>query len=182
MISTISGDSNMHFYREFARAGLTAETLPVMSLSIGEAELPALPRANMTGHLVTWNYLHEMDSAANRSFISAWRDFSGDPKAIANDPMEATWLGFNLWAAAVEKAGSLDADRIREALSGLALDAPSGFRVHMDRENHHLHKPAVIGRIDRYGIIQPVWMSESVLPPEPWSPWLKGEPRGKNAA
>jgi urea transport system substrate-binding protein len=182
VISTISGDSNMHFYREFARAGLTAEMLPVMSLSIGEAELPALPRANMTGHLVTWNYLHEMDSVANRSFISAWRDFSGDPKAIANDPMEATWLGFNLWATAVEKAGTLDADSIREALSGLTLDAPSGFRVHMDRENHHLHKPAVIGRIDRYGIIHPVWTSETVLPPEPWSPWLKGEPRGKSAA
>lgn len=182
VISTISGDSNVHFYREFARAGLTAEVLPVMSLSIGEAELPALPRANMTGHYVAWNYLHEMDSRTNRDFISAWRDFSSDPKAIANDPMEATWLGFNLWTAAVEKAGTLDPNKVRDALSGLTVDAPSGFRVHMDRENHHLHKPATIGRIDRQGIVQPVWISGDVLPPEPWSPWLKTEPRGKNAA
>lgn len=182
VISTISGDSNMHFYREFARAGLTAEVLPVMSLSIGEAELPALPRANMAGHYVAWNYLHEMDSVANRDFISAWRDFSGDPKAVANDPMEATWIGFHLWAAAVEKAGSFDPNKVREALSGLAIDAPSGFCVHMDRENHHLHKPAAIGRIDRHGIIQPVWISGDVLPPEPWSPWLRAAPRGKDAA
>lgn len=182
VISTISGDSNVHFYREFARAGLTAEVLPVMSLSIGEAELPALPRANMTGHYVAWNYLHEMDSTANRDFISAWRDFSGEPKAIANDPMEATWLGFHLWAAAVEKAGTLDVNRVRDALAGLTLDAPSGFRVQMDRENHHLHKPAVIGRIDRHGVIQPVWISGDVLPPEPWSPWLRAAPRGQDAA
>lgn len=182
VISTISGDSNVHFYREFARAGLNSEVLPVMSLSIGEAELPALPRANMTGHFVAWNYLHEMDSTANRDFISAWRDFSGDPKAIANDPMEATWLGFNLWAAAVEKAGTLDPNRVREALAGLTLDAPSGFRVHMDRENQHLHKPAVIGRIDRHGTIQPVWISGDVLPPEPWSRWLRANARGKSAA
>jgi urea transport system substrate-binding protein len=182
VISTISGDSNVHFYREFARAGLTAEVLPVMSLSIGEAELPALPRANMTGHYVAWNYLHEMDSTTNRDFISAWRDFVGDPKAIANDPMEATWLGFNFWAAAVEKAGTLDPNKVREALSGLTLDAPSGFRVQMDAKNQHLHKPAAVGRIDRHGIVQPVWISGDVLPPEPWSPWLKTEPRGKDAA
>jgi urea transport system substrate-binding protein len=182
VISTISGDSNMHFYREFARAGLTAEALPVMSLSIGEAELPALPRANMTGHFVAWNYLHEMDSRTNRDFISGWRDFTSDPKAIANDPMEATWLGFNLWATAVGKAGTFDSNKVRETLSGLTIDAPSGFRVQMDRENHHLHKPAVIGRIDRHGTVQPVWISGDVLPPEPWSPWLRETPRGKDAA
>lgn len=182
VISTISGDSNMHFYREFARADLTADVLPVMSLSIGEAELPALPRASMTGHYVAWNYLHEMDSRPNRDFISAWRDFSGDPKAVANDPMEATWLGFNLWATAVEKAGAFDPNKVREALSGLTIDAPSGFRVHMDRENQHLHKPAAIGRIDKHGTIQPVWISGDVLPPEPWSPWLQSQPRPTVAA
>jgi urea transport system substrate-binding protein len=182
VISTISGDSNMHFYREFARAGLTAEVLPVLSLSIGEAELPALPRANMTGHYVAWNYLHEMDSTLNRDFISAWRDFTGDPKAIANDPMEATWLGFQLWAAAVEQAGTLDVNRVRETLADIALDAPSGFRVQVDRENQHLHKPAVIGRIDKHGTIQPVWISNGVLPPEPWSPFLRENARSKNAA
>ncbi len=182
VISTISGDSNMHFYREFARAGLSAESLPVMSLSIGEAELPALPRANMSGHYVAWNYLHEMDARANRDFISAWRDFSSDPKAVANDPMEATWLGFQLWATAVEQAGTLDPNTIRDTLAGLAIDAPSGFQVQMDRENHHLHKPAAIGRIDRHGTIQPVWISDGVLPPEPWSPWLRATPRGQDAA
>ncbi len=123
-----------------------------------------------------------MKSRFARLSISAWRDFSGDPKAIANDPMEAAWLGFNLWAAAVEKAQSFEPARVREALCGLAIDAPSGFRVHMDRDNHHLHKPAVIGRIDRHGIIQPVWISGDVLPPEPWSPWLKSQPRSKDAA
>ena len=182
VISTLSGDSNVDFYREFARAGLSADVLPVLSLTIGEAELPALPRANMTGHYVAWNYLHEMDSTRNRDFISAWRDFSGDPKAVANDPMEATWLGFHLWAAAVEKAGTLDVNRVREALSGLTIDAPSGFRVHVDAQNHHLHKPATIGRIDRHGIIQPVWVSKDVLAPQPWSQWLAAARDGKNAA
>lgn len=182
VISTISGDSNVHFYRELARAGLAAEALPVMSLSIGEAELPALPRASMAGHYVAWNYLHEMDSVMNRDFISGWRDFIKEPKAVANDPMEATWIGFHLWAAAVEAAASTDTNKVRDALAGLSLDAPSGFRVHMDRENHHLHKPAAIGRIDRTGAIQPVWVSADVIAPEPWSPWLQSLTRGTAAA
>ncbi len=88
--------------------------------------------------------------------------------------MEATWIGFKLWAAAVEQAGSVDTGAVRAALAGLSLDAPSGFRVRVDRENHHLHKPAMVGRIAKDGGITPVWVSDTVLSPEPWSKWLQG--------
>src|SRR5262249_11189402 len=42
VVSTVSGDANLHFFRELARQGVAAAKTPVMSLSINEAELPAL--------------------------------------------------------------------------------------------------------------------------------------------
>jgi urea transport system substrate-binding protein len=94
IIATLSGDSNVHFFRERARQGLDADILPVMSLSLGEAEMPALKERNLIGHMVAWNYLHAMDTPENHSFIEEWRQFTGDPAAMTNDPMKVSWIGF----------------------------------------------------------------------------------------
>jgi len=172
IIATITGDANLHFFRELARQRVTADTIPVMSLSINEAELPALMRSNVAGHLVAWNYFHAIDSKENRAFIADWRRFTGQSKAMTNDSMEATWIGFHLWTEAVEAAGSTEIDKVRSALGGRQIAAPSGFTLKMDGKTHHLYKPAMIGRISKDGLILPVWATEGLVPPEPWSPWL----------
>src|SRR6202043_2401111 len=124
IIATISGDDNLRFFRELVREPVSADTIPVMSLSINEAELPALMRSNVAGHLVAWNYLHAIDRKENRAFIADWRRFTGQPKAMTNDSMEATWIGFYLWTEAVEAAGSTEIERVRAALGGRRIDAP----------------------------------------------------------
>jgi urea transport system substrate-binding protein len=172
IVATVSGDANVHFFRELANQEVAASEIPVMSLSITEAELPALKRSNVAGHFVAWNYLHAFDTAENRAFISEWRRFTGKPDAVTNDPMEATWIGFHLWAAAVEAAGTTDVDKVRAALGGRRITAPSGFSVLMDGKTNHLFKPVMIGRISDDGRILPVSVTEGLVPPEPWSPWL----------
>jgi len=172
IVATVSGDANVHFFRELANQEVAASEIPVMSLSITEAELPALKRSNVAGHFVAWNYLHAFDTAENRAFISEWRRFTGKPDAVTNDPMEATWIGFHLWAAAVEAAGTTDVDKVRTALGGRRITAPSGFSVLMDGKTNHLFKPVMIGRISDDGRILPVSVTEGLVPPEPWSPWL----------
>jgi urea transport system substrate-binding protein len=174
VVSTVSGDANLHFYRELAAQGVHADKIPVMSLTITEAELPALMRSNLTGHLVAWSYLQAFDRRENRDFIAAWRHFTGRPDAVTNDPMEATWIGFQLWAAAVEKAGSTEIDKVRRALAGRRINAPSGFEVKLDGQSHHLYKPAMIGRISKDGRIVPVSVTDGLVPPQPFSPWLPG--------
>ena len=174
VIATITGDANLHFFRELARRRVTAATIPVMSLSINEAELPALMRSNMAGQMVAWSYLHAVDRRENRAFIADWRRFTGQPKAMTNDSMEATWIGFQLWTEAVEAAGTTDIDKVRAALGAAIWRPPSGFTVKMDGKTHHLYKPVMIGRISKDGLILPVWATEGLVPPEPWSPWLAG--------
>jgi urea transport system substrate-binding protein len=173
IVATVSGDANIHFFRELAEQGVSANVIPVMSLSINEAELPALMRSKICGNFVAWNYLHAFDTPENRAFIAEWRAFTGRPDAMTNDPMEATWIGFHMWTAAVEAAGTTDVAKVRAALGGTRLTAPSGFRVVMDADTHHLFKPVMIGRIADDGRIIPVSVTEGLVPPDPWSPWLK---------
>jgi urea transport system substrate-binding protein len=143
-----------------------------MSLSLGEAELPALAERKLIGHMVAWNYLHTLDTPENHALIAEWRDFVGDPQATTNDPMEASWIGFQLWVQAVTAAGTTEVQAVRRALAGRTIRAPSGFDVKFDAETQHLHKPAMIGRFDAHNVIEPVWVSNGLLAPEPWSRWL----------
>jgi urea transport system substrate-binding protein len=175
IIATLSGDSNVHFFRERARQGLDADILPVMSLSLGEAEMPALKERNLVGHMVCWSYLHAIDTPENHAFIEEWREFTGNAQAMTNDPMEASWVGFQLWAQSVAAAKTTDVDAVRRALAGRSIRAPSGFDVRLDAENQHLHMPAFIGRMDEKNFIWPVWKSQTLIAPEPWSCWLAGE-------
>ncbi len=173
VITTVSGDANVYLYRELAAQGLTADTIPVMTLSIGESELPAIAGPRVAGHLACWSYLHEIDNASNRAFVKSWRKFCGRPNVMTDDPMEATWIGFNMWKEAVKLGDSVDVDEVRRRLAGLRLNAPSGYEVCMDRKNHHLHKPAIVGEITAEGRIIPVWKSAGLIAPDPWSPWLE---------
>jgi urea ABC transporter urea binding protein len=172
VITTVSGDANIYLYRELAAQGITANTIPVMTLSIGESELPAISGPEVAGHLACWSYLHELDTPANRAFVRAWRKFCGRPNVMTDDPMEATWIGFNLWMEAVKFAQSTETNAVREKLAGLRLKAPSGYEVAMDVSNHHLHKPAIVGEMTADGRIVPVWKSAALIAPDPWSPWF----------
>jgi urea transport system substrate-binding protein len=127
----------------------------------------------MEGHLASWGYFGAINHAANRAFVQRWRSYKGATAALPNDAMEATLIGFGMWVAAVERAGTSDPAAVRAAMSDMTYDAPSGFTVRMDGETQHLHKPAFIGRFDGAGAIVPVWSSKGLMPPEPWSPWLK---------
>lgn len=168
IVSTVSGDANLRF---FGALGGLASAAPCMSLSIGEAELPALAHSEIDGLYVAWNYLHAIDCAENRGFVEQWRRYKKAPDAVTNDAMEATYVGFELWRAAVAAAGSVDVDAVRGALSLHRVRAPSGFALRLDAETQHLHKPAFVGRVAR-GRITPVWSGEELIAPQPWSPWL----------
>ena len=103
-------------------------TFPVMSLSINEAELPALMRSNVGRQFrrveLSARLRHAGEPRLHRRVASLHRR----PNAVTNDPMEATWIGFHLWAAAVEAAGTIDVDKVREALGGGASPRPAALR------------------------------------------------------
>ena len=171
VISTINGDANVGFYTELAAQGIDSFDLPVVAFSVGEEELSGLDTSRLVGHLAAWNYFMSADTQANDEFIAAWHDFIGDEARVTNDPMEAHYIGFNMWVNAVEEAGTTDVDAVREAMWGQEFPNLTGGMAVMN-PNHHLSKPVLIGEIRADGQFDIISQTEEVAG-EAWSPFLE---------
>lgn len=180
VVSTINGDSNVPFYKELANQGIKATDLPVIAFSVGEEELRGIDTRPLVGHLAAWNYFESLQNPVNTAFVNDYRRYAkahhlpNADSVVTNDPMEATYVGLHMWAQAVQKAGSTDTNKVREAMAGQTFAAPSGYTLTMDATNHHLHKPVMIGEITANGQFNVVWQTEAPLRAQPWSPYLPG--------
>jgi urea transport system substrate-binding protein len=171
VVSTINGDANVPFYRELANQGVAAEDIPVVAFSVGEEELSGFDTTPLVGHLAAWNYFMSVETPENEEFIAAWQDFIGSEDRVTNDPMEAHYIGFNLWVDAVEAAGTTDADAVIDAIVGLETPNLTGGTATM-LANHHITKPVLIGEIQDDGQFFVVWETEDLVPGDAWSDYL----------
>jgi urea transport system substrate-binding protein len=171
VVSTINGDANVPFYKELANQGIKATDIPVVAFSVGEEELSGLDTKPLVGHLAAWNYFESIDTPENKAFIAAWHKFTGNDKRTTNDPMEAHYIGFNMWVKAVEKAGTTDADKVIDALPGITAPNLTGG-VSTMLPNHHITKPVYIGEVRGDGQFDVVWQTKDLVPGSPWSPYL----------
>ena len=173
VVSTINGDANIPFYKELGNQGVKAEEIPVMAFSVGEEELSGIDTKPLVGHLAAWNYFESIDAPANKDFIKTWKTYIKDEKRVTNDPMEATYIGFNLWVKAVEKAGTTNVDKVNEAIIGLEVPNLTGGTAKMFK-NHHITKPVLIGEIQEDGQFETVWRTEKEVAGDAWSDFLPG--------
>jgi len=173
VVSTINGDANVPFYKELGNQGISAEDIPVVAFSVGEEELSGLDTKPLVGHLAAWNYFMSVESDSNEEFIEAWHDYIDNDKRVTNDPMEAHYIGFNMWVKAVEKAGTTDPDAVKDALIGVAVPNLSGGYSAM-MPNHHITKPVLIGEIQKDGQFETVWETPGLVAGDAWSDYLPG--------
>ena len=169
VISTINGDANVGFYKELAAAGISADDIPVVAFSVGEEELTGLDTTNLVGHLAAWNYFQSADTDANEEWVAAWKARMGEER-VTNDPMEAHYIGFNMWVNAVEDAGTTDVDAVRNAMYGQEFPNLTGGTAVM-LPNHHLAKPVLIGEIQEDGQFDIISQIEEV-PGDAWTDYL----------
>ncbi len=173
VVSTINGDANVPFYLELANQEVSADEIPVVAFSVGEEELSGLDTTPLVGHLAAWNYFQSVESPANAEFIAKWKAFVADADRTTNDPMEAHYVGFNLWAKAVEKAGTTDVDAVLAALPGTTTPNLTGGMAEV-LPNHHITKPVYIGEVQANGQFDVVWQTGDTVPGDAWSDYLPG--------
>ena len=173
VVSTINGDANVPFYKELGNQGVAATDIPVVAFSVGEEELAGLDTKPLLGHLAAWNYFQSVDTPENADFIAKWKTFIGNDKRVTNDPMEAHYIGFNMWVEAVEKAGTTDPAAVIDAMIGVAVpNLTGGFSAMMP--NHHITKPVLIGEIQDDGQFNTVWETSGLVVGDEWSDYLEG--------
>lgn len=174
VISTINGDSNVPFYKEFSNQGLTSGDVPIMAFSVAEDELRGMDTSSLVGHLAAWNYYQSVKTPQNKKFVAAFKAYCeknklpGGKSRVTDDPIEAAYFGVYIWKQAVEKAKTTGVDAVRKATYGQEFLAPGGM-VKIDPRNHHTHKPVLIGEILKNGQFDVIWKSKGLVAPEPWS-------------
>lgn len=164
----VVGGSNVAFYKQLKAAGIdmTKEKPVLLTISVTEDEIRGIGGENIVGAYAAMKYFQSLDNPNNQAFVKAFKDMWGQDIVIG-DVTQAAYLGPWLWKAAVEKAGSFDIDKIKEASPGIELKtAPEGYvRVH---ENHHLWSKTRIGLAQKDGQYKVVYETDELMEPDPF--------------
>ncbi len=168
ILNSINGDSNLPFFAELRKAGITPQSVPTISFSVEEETLRQLDVSAIVGDYAAWNYFQSVESPENQQFVSSFRAKYG-PQRVVTDPMEAAYFGVKLWAKAVADAKSTDVSEIRRAMLNQRMRSPEGD-VRIDAATQHTFKTPRIGRVLADGQFEVVWTAAKPEPPSPYPP------------
>ncbi|MBJ7576542.1 urea ABC transporter substrate-binding protein [Devosia sp. MC532] len=164
----VVGGSNVAFYKQLKAAGidLTKEAPLLLTISVTEDEILGIGGENIVGAYAAMKYFQSIENDNNAAFVKAFKERWGDGIVIG-DVTQAAYLGPWLWKAAVERAGSFDIDKVREASPGIELTtAPEGYvKVH---DNHHLWSKLRIGHARTDGQYDVVYETADLMEPDPF--------------
>lgn len=178
--NTLNGDSNVAFFKQLKDAGITSKDLTTLSVSVAEEEIRGIGADVLEGHLAAWNYYQTTDTPENKTFVEKYKAKYGSDRVTA-DPIEAGYTAVYLWKAAVEKAGSVEVDKVKEAAKGIEFAAPEG-KVTVDGDNQHIYKTVRIGEVGTDGQFKELWNSGEPVKPDPYLKsyeWAKGLSEGQ---
>ena len=164
----VVGGSNVAFYKQLKAAviDMTAESPIVLTISVTEDEIRGIGGENIDGAYACMKYFQSLDNENNIAFVKAFKEMCGEDLVIG-DVTQAAYLGPWLWKAAVEKVGSFDVDKVRDASPGIELtSAPEGYvKVH---ENHHLWSKTRVGLAKPDGQYEVVFETDDLVEPDPF--------------
>jgi urea transport system substrate-binding protein len=165
ILNTISGDSNIAFFRALRAAGITPAGTPTLSFNTGEQVLRSLDPADLEGAYAARTYFQSVATPENEEFVRRFHERY--PQRGISDPMETAYLGVRLWAGAVNAAQSLEPKKIRHALLNQRLKGPGG-EVRIDPDTQYCFRTPRIGRIQADGHFEVVWTAPEPVRPEPY--------------
>ena len=164
ILNTINGDSTIIFFQ--ALQATDAKNIPILSFRISEVELANHPELSLNAHYAVWSYFQSLVSANNRRFVADFKRLFGDQR-VTGDPVEAAYAGVHLWAQAAQDIGSVDPDRVNNAVLQQSFDAPSGI-ISVDKATRHVWKKVRIGQTLPDGQFKELQASPYPLRPEPF--------------
>jgi urea transport system substrate-binding protein len=167
VFNTLNGDSNVAFFKQLKAAGMNADNLPVMSVSVAEVEVAGIGVDNFKGQLTAWNYFQSVKADANTKFVAAYQGKYG-ANQVTDDPIEHAYSAVFLWAKSAEAAKSIDVDKVRAASEGVTFESPQGT-IKLDGETQHIFQKTMIGKAGGDGQFEIVWDSGAEpLRPDPY--------------
>ena len=129
--STAGGAPNVTLTKQLRAAGIT---LPYGNLAVDEGTAKDMG-ADAEGIVISGSYLTNIDSPKNKAFMAAMQKKFGDKLKTPNDLSVPQYEAVYLYKAAVEKAGSTDAEKVVTALATVKTEGPRGT-IQMNKQRH----------------------------------------------
>ena len=146
--STAGGAPNVTLTKQLRAAGIT---LPYGNLAVDEGTAKDMG-ADAEGIVISGSYLTNIDSAANKAFLAAMQKKFGANLKTPNDLSVPQYEAVYLYKAAVEKAGSTDAEKVIAALATVKVEGPRGS-IQMNKQ-HHAPLTMYLGQVQKDGSIK----------------------------
>ncbi|OAH54012.1 MULTISPECIES: transporter substrate-binding protein [Bacillaceae] len=160
VFSTLTGEDGISFHQQYEKNGFNH---PIASTLIAETEIEAMNKYSGIEHYSCFPYFSSIDNERNKKFVSEYQQAFGTD--TVSSVMENTYNSVFLLAKALEKINTFSTESLRNALSGLSLEAPQG-KIIYDNNSQHLWLNSRIGKANEFGRFDILW--ESVRPIEPF--------------
>ena len=158
--STAGGAPNVTLTKQLRAAGIT---LPYGNLAVDEGTAKDMG-ADAEGIVISGSYLTNIDSPKNKEFLAAMQKKFGAKLKTPNDLSVPQYEAVYLYKAAVEKAGSTDADKVVAALATVQIEGPRGS-IKMSKQRH-APLTMYLGQVQKDGSIKLLESFKNVDPGE----------------
>lgn len=168
LVTLLVGATQSSFYDQKRAAGLEVPMSTTVNMAQGYEHRRFDP-PSLADMYVGVNYMEEIDTERNSSFVDRYYDRWGDEAAYLGQMAQNSYFSTHLYKEAVEQAGTTDQDEVIEALeSGISIEAPEGD-ITMDPGSHHMSHIIRVARADEnhnieftenLGEIEPFWLGE----------------------
>ena len=150
----------MTLTKQLRAAGIT---LPYGNLAVDEGTAKDMG-ADAEGIVISGSYLTNIDSPKNKEFLAAMQKKFGAKLKTPNDLSVPQYEAVYLYKAAVEKAGSTDADKVVAALATVQIEGPRGS-IKMSKQRH-APLTMYLGQVQKDGSIKLLESFKNVDPGE----------------
>lgn len=176
IFSTVVGDSDIYFRKEYLKAGFSPDKLPTASLTTSEMEVKLMGAEYGEGHILSAPYFQSLDNETNKKFVDQFLGSSYGNSGVTHYNMEETYLTFLYFKKAIEQLvkkegeSAINPMKVRQYSAGLELtdqESPEGA-VHIDPQNFNSWLTPKIGMFDANGQIKLLSQQDQAIPPNPY--------------
>ena len=158
--STAGGAPNVTLTKQLRAAGVD---IPYGNLAVDEGTAKSMG-ADAAGIYISASYITGIESEENKAFLAGMEEMFGDDLVTPNDLSVPQYEAVLAYKAAVEMAGSTDAQAVIDALDDVAVTGPRGT-IRMDKQRH-APLTMYLGQVQEDGSVTVIQSFENVDPGE----------------
>ena len=162
LYTSVAGNDTVRLLTQLQDFGLLANMMVVGASGTVTSQNIGAIGAAAEGFATGVGYSPQIDSPENKKFVAAFRAANkADPDLYGADSYGLLFA----YKAAVEKAGSTETDKVREALRGLTWQTPQGAKT-IRAGDHQAMQPMYVVRVTKgkFDIIDTVAADKAIGP------------------